>query len=565
MQTIDAVWFTRMAETALKRLRDHAPEINALNVFPVPDGDTGTNMTLTLEAGVAELRRAAEAHLGRALQAFARGLLMGARGNSGVILSQLFRGFAQACCDRAVLDASGLAKALEAGVHTAYQAVLEPAEGTVLTVARLAAARATAIAQRTSSVVTVMAETLEAARMALRQTPELLATLKKAGVVDAGGQGLVYVYEGFLDALRGEGAWTEGKALSIPGLAASEGAHASVSLRTMKAHSSTEPIVYGYCTEVLIGLNPAGAPAFREEALRETLSRHGDSILVVADGGLVKVHIHTETPGTVLNLAQTYGELLRIKIENMRQQHAQFLGGARDAADADFIEGAAEPGNAPKPYGVVAVAAGEGIARLFRGLGVDVVVEGGQTMNPSAAAIADAIRQTGARQVIVLPNNGNVVLTAEQAATLAGVPAIVVPTRSIPQGLAAMVAFDPDRSLDENRTAMLGAAAAVRTGLVTTAVRDGVTDGLAVRKGDYLGIAESAIVASGTELLPVVRQLLEALIDADASLVTVLAGADVDDQTVEEAISAIAAAWPELEVEAHRGEQPVYSFIFSVE
>lgn len=565
MQTIDAVWFTRMTETALKRLQDRAPEINALNVFPVPDGDTGTNMTLTLEAGVAELRRAAEAHLGRALQAFSRGLLMGARGNSGVILSQLFRGFAQACRDRSVLDASGLAMALEAGVQTAYQAVLEPAEGTVLTVARCAAARAVAIAQRTNSVVAVMAEALEAARMALRQTPELLAALKKAGVVDAGGQGLVYVYEGFLDALRGEGARAEGKALSIPGPAAADGAHAPVSPRTMPAHSPTEPIIYGYCTEVLIGLNPAGAPAFREEALREALSRHGDSILVVADEELVKVHIHTETPGTVLNLAQTYGELLRVKIENMRQQHAQFLGGARDAADADPIEGAAEPGNAPKPYGVVAVAAGEGIARLFRGLGVDVVVEGGQTMNPPAAAIADAIRQTGARQVIVLPNNGNVVLTAEQAATLAGVPAVVVPTRSIPQGLAAMVAFDPDRSLDENRTAMLGAAAAVRTGLVTTAVRDGETDGLAVRQGDYLGIAESAIVVAGPELLPVVRRLLEALIDADVSLVTVLAGADVDDQTVEEAISAIAAAWPGLEVEAHRGGQPVYSFIFSVE
>lgn len=565
MQTIDAARFARMAETALKRLKDRSSEINALNVFPVPDGDTGTNMTLTLEAGVTELQRAAEAHLGRALTAFSRGLLMGARGNSGVILSQLFCGFAQACQDRVDLDAFGLAQALEAGVQTAYQAVLEPVEGTVLTVAREAASRAMAIAPGADSVVAVMAEALEAARAALRQTPELLPTLKRVGVVDAGGQGLVCVYEGFLDALRGEGARVQAEALSKAGAGAPTPADVPVSPRPAQAHFRTEEIAYGYCTEVLIALDPAKASAFREDAFRQALSPYGDSLLVVADEKLVKVHLHTETPGTVLNLAQAYGELLRVKIENMREQHAHLLREANVAPSADRAGDPAEPGATDKAYGIVAVAAGEGIARLFRGLGVDVVVEGGQTMNPSAAAIAEAIRRTGARQVIVLPNNGNVVLAAQQAATLVDVPTVVVATRSIPQGLAAMVAFDPDRSLDENRTAMLDAAAAVKTGLVTTAVRDSVSGGVAIRQGDYLGIAEGSIVAAGSELLSIVRRLMEALIDPDASLVTVLAGAGVDDQTVEDVVSAIAAAWPELEVEAHRGGQPVYSFIFSVE
>ncbi|GAB7388092.1 DAK2 domain-containing protein [Bacillaceae bacterium] len=588
---IDGKLFAAMLQAGARSLASRAGDVNALNVFPVPDGDTGTNMNLTMQSGVEEALRTPSDRAGDVAQAFASGLLMGARGNSGVILSQLFRGFAKAVAGVAEIDSKLFAYALHAGVETAYQAVMRPVEGTILTVAKKASKQAMMTAERTDDLVAVMEEAFFAARNALQRTPELLPVLRQVGVVDAGAQGLVHIYEGFLAALQGETAEkapAKGKAAvtgdkkatdavreRVFGAAGGEGEQDPFTDRFAKEraqmHWKTEEIAYGYCTELIIRLPDKPPCPFPLAAFREEIGRFGDSLLVVTDENLVKIHIHAERPGEVLNLAQRYGELDRIKIENMRQQHAQIVHeeaekGKSQVSQPDGRPAFTAPTPAPKaPYGIVAVAMGQGIAEIFRSLGAERVIEGGQTMNPSTEDILREIESLNAEKVIILPNNGNVVLAAEQAARMAVPPTAVVPSRSIPQGLSALLAFDPQRSLEENRDRMTQALQRVKTGQVTYAVRDTQLEGIEIREGDYLGIAEGEIKTAAKDLLEAFRALVASLVAPEDEILTILYGEGVSQEQAAEAASWTEAHYPHLAIEVHHGGQPLYYFILAVE
>ncbi|MBE3563342.1 MAG: DAK2 domain-containing protein [Hydrogenibacillus schlegelii] len=658
-----------LLEAGFDRLRTKKAEVDRLNVFPVPDGDTGTNMALTMAEGVAAAREAARvpgAGVGAVAKAFSRGVLMGARGNSGVILSQLFRGFAERLAGSEAADVRAFAEALEAGVKTAYAAVMKPVEGTILTVAREAARSARqavdggrtgafgrpAAGTRTAHPAIAEAEAwgaanaearavwtalfaawLEAAREALAKTPELLPTLRAAGVVDAGGYGLIVIFEGMSEALTGGlvgGAFVPAGASGHaddrpPGGRPAAGPDAEPFLGPedhLPPDTRPEDLRYGYCTEVIVRLEPNRASAFDLETFREAVSRFGDSLLVAVDGDLVKVHVHSETPGAVLDFAQGYGELVKIKIDNMREQIRRRLarataapGGpeAGPAAPVDHArkvnaqERAVRIGSAPavgpsapagfalldgtgaasappvgpdafarprapvegtappaKAQAIVAVVAGAGFRRIFKSLGVDVVVEGGQTMNPSAEAIVRAIRAARAETVFVLPNNKNVVLAAEQAAGLSG-GAVVVPTTSVAAGLAAALAFHPAATPEENAARMQKAAEAVRAIEFTRAVRDAVYDGEPIREGEWLALSGGALVARGEDLVKVALSTLREAVDDEASVVTVYFGAGLPADVRDRLPAAIRQAFPDVDVETHDGGQPVYPLILAVE
>jgi len=581
--------FIRMVEAGALQLKTNADKVNALNVFPVPDGDTGTNMNLTLTSGVEELRRRPSEHLGKAAEALAKGLLMGARGNSGVILSQLFRGFSKAVADHESADARLFAAALQSGVDMAYKAVVRPVEGTILTVAKEAAKRAGHVAKRTSNVGVVMREVLAGGGEALARTPELLPVLKQVGVVDSGGQGLIYIYEGFasaLEALEGEpelpgvpyaAFGTESIDVSFeaerPLPAAYE--HGAEPGRA-QAKLATEDIEFGYCTEFIVTLNPAklaGRP-FDEERFRRELSQFGDSLLVVADEDLVKVHIHAEYPGSVMNHAQTFGELSRIKIENMRDQHAHLL---REEAPglhisaADLPKEAAmavkqEAAMAAKRYGFVAVSAGEGISAIFRSLGVDEILPGGQTMNPSTEDIVKSIGKVDAQTVFVLPNNSNIIMAAQQAVELVeNKQVIVIPSKSIPQGIAAALAFQEHAAPEENADEMQQALQQVQSGQVTYAVRDTQMDGMDIRQGDYIGIHNGKIVVSEPDCVASCRSLIDRMAESGAEIVTLYSGEDASEDMTRRLIEYVEQTYPELELEVHSGGQPLYYYIISAE
>jgi uncharacterized protein len=556
IRILDGRLFAEMVFQGAAHLSNNAKAVDALNVFPVPDGDTGTNMNLSMTSGAKEVKNNISDHIGKVGNALAKGLLMGARGNSGVILSQLFRGFAKAVEAKKEINSAEFAAALEAGVTTAYKAVMKPVEGTILTVAKDAAKRAVEVAKKEQDIAIVMEEVVKEAKASLQRTPELLPVLKEVGVVDSGGQGLVYVYEGFLSALKGENV-ADRKPVEVSMQELINAEHH----KSAQSHIDTDEIEFGYCTEFMVRFerDKLQKHPFSEEAFRQDLSRFGDSLLVIADDELVKVHIHTEQPGEVLTYGQKYGSLINIKIENMRQQHANIVNQERNAASS------ASKAKQKEKYGIVTIAMGSGVAELFKSIGAHVVIEGGQTMNPSTEDIVKAIESINAETVFVLPNNKNIIMTAQQAATVVNQKVIVIPSKTVPQGMSALLAFNPSLSEEQNEKAMTVALSRVKTGQVTFSVRDTTIDGVEIEKDDYMGLADNKIVAAERDKLSVAKQLLNTLIDEDSEIVTMIYGEEATEEEVEAIVSYIEETYPDVEVEVHDGKQPLYPFIFSVE
>lgn len=538
----------RMLKQGASALQKHSKEVDAMNVFPVPDGDTGTNMSLTIRSGVEQLQE--NDHAGDTAKRFSKGLLMGARGNSGVILSQLFRGFAKSMEKKAELRTEDVAEAFEQGVDAAYRAVMKPVEGTILTVAREAS-----LAMKNEhdagglGLEEWMRRFLKAAKEALAYTPEQLPVLKEVGVVDSGGQGLVYIYEGMLHALTGE---EEEEGESAPSL------DQLIKLEHHKdpaAQGGSEAITYGYCTEVMVRF-VGSEPSFQEEAFREELSVHGDSLLVVCDEELLKVHIHAEEPGKILEKSQRYGELIHIKIENMREQNRalQQQGPSVGEEAVSLV-----------PYGFVTVTTGDGIAALFESLGVQEVVHGGQSMNPSTEDLLEAVSRVQAEHVFLLPNNGNIVMAAEQAADISDKQVTVIPTKTVPQGLAGMLAFDDTKDAEANKEAMKEATRYVKSGQITHAVRETSIDGKKIQEGDFMGIWEKDIVTVHQEMKQAFQELLAQMVDSDSEIITLISGEDVSEKQADELAAEIEQAYPDVEIETHTGGQPLYQYIVSVE
>ncbi|NCU16241.1 DAK2 domain-containing protein [Pallidibacillus pasinlerensis] len=552
---IDGNRFAEMIFHGANNLSRNAEYVDSLNVFPVPDGDTGTNMNLSIQSGAKEVRRNIQPHVGNVGKALSKGLLMGARGNSGVILSQLFRGFAKSIEDKEVLYVEDFVQALDAGVKTAYKAVMKPVEGTILTVAKDAAKKAVEIGSKTKDLTELMEEVVKEAKASLQRTPDLLPVLKEVGVVDSGGQGLVFVFEGFLANLKGvQLDEIEAPEVSMEQLVKHEH-HKSV-----QSFMDTEDIKFGYCTEFMVKFqeDKLKENPFSEDEFRNALSEIGDSLLVIADDEVVKVHVHTEQPGNALNYGQRFGELINLKIENMRMQHSNIL-------EADKQASAPAPAKKRSEYGIITVAIGRGISELFKSIGAQVVIEGGQTMNPSTEDIVKAIEEVNADKVFVLPNNKNIILAAEQARDLVEQEVVVIPSRTVPQGLSALLAFNPSSDLKQNEEAMLEALSNVKTGQVTYAIRDTNIDGLTINKGDFMGIKEGDIVVSNTDLLSTTKELLNQLLDDESEILTIIKGEETTDEQVEEVVSYVEEHFEDVEVEVHDGKQPLYNFILSVE
>ncbi len=538
------------------RLSANAKLVDSLNVFPVPDGDTGTNMNLSMTSGAKEVKNNVQDHIGKVGSSLAKGLLMGARGNSGVILSQLFRGFAKNIEPKATIDSKEFALAFEAGVETAYKAVMKPVEGTILTVAREASKAGLAASETETDIIAIMEAILKEAKASLKRTPELLPVLKEVGVVDSGGQGLVFVYEGFLAELKGEKlAETPESMPKMDELVKAEH-HINV-----QGHMKTEDIEFGYCTEFMVRFEPEkiAENPFNEEQFRNDLSQYGDSLLVIADDDIVKVHVHAENPGNCLNYAQKFGSLIKIKIENMREQHSTILN-----ETANDLRETAPVKMEKKDFGVVAIAMGEGIADLFRSIGADVVIEGGQTMNPSTEDIVKAIESVNADHVYILPNNKNIIMAAEQASDVMEKAVTVIPSKTIPQGLTALLSFNPTASASENEEIMKDALENVITGQVTFAVRDTNIEGLEIEKNDYMGLIDGKIKVKNKDRVEAAKQVLENII-GDAEILTILYGEESSEDEVERLVQYCEDSYPDVEVEVHNGKQPLYSYIFAAE
>ncbi|MEC1504617.1 DAK2 domain-containing protein [Bacillus haynesii] len=555
IRNLDGKAFAEMVLYGAHHLSQNANVVDALNVFPVPDGDTGTNMNLSMTSGAKEVEQINTANIGKVALSLSRGLLMGARGNSGVILSQLFRGFGKSIEQKSEINAKEFAAAFQAGVDTAYKAVMKPVEGTILTVAKDAAKKAVLTAQTETDIIKVMEAVVNEAEASLERTPELLPVLKEVGVVDSGGKGLLYVYEGFLASLKGEKLSEKAAALpSLNDLVSAE------HHKNAQSHMNTEDIEFGYCTEFMVKLD-SGKRNFNEDTFRQDLSGFGDSLLVVSDENIAKVHIHAEYPGEVMTYAQKYGSLINMKIENMREQHTAILSQNKQETAAPAEKAAAEK----QPYGIVTVAMGEGIAELFESIGATKVIEGGQTMNPSTEDIVQAIKDANADTVVILPNNSNIVMAANQAADVAGQHVIVIPTKTVPQGMAALLAFNPALGADENEAAMLDAIGEVKSGQITYAVRDTNIDGIDIKKGDFMGILNGKIVETASDQLTAAKKLIAGMIDEDSEIVTVIKGEDAPEEEAEELAAFISETYEDVEVEVHDGKQPLYSYILAVE
>ncbi|MDQ0217119.1 DAK2 domain-containing protein [Peribacillus cavernae] len=550
--------FAEMIIQGANHLAANAKMVDALNVFPVPDGDTGTNMNLSMTSGAKEVQHNVQEHIGKVGISLSRGLLMGARGNSGVILSQLFRGFSKSIESKAEINSHEFASALEAGVETAYKAVMKPVEGTILTVAKDAAKQAVTSAKKQTDIILVMEEVVKEAKASLSRTPDLLPVLKEVGVVDSGGQGLVLVYEGFLAELKGE--HLPGSPSNIPTMDELVSAEHHMNVQ---GHINTEDIVYGYCTEFMVRLeaDKLAVKSFNEEAFRNDLSEYGDSLLVISDDDIVKVHIHSEHPGDCLNYGQQYGSLIKLKIDNMREQHSSIVG---------EMHAPLETGVSPAPkekneYSVVSVVMGSGLSDLFKSIGSKSVIEGGQTMNPSTEDIVRAAREANAKNIIILPNNKNIIMAAEQAADVVEANVIVIPSRTVPQGMAALLAFNPAASPKDNETAMKDALSHVKTGQITYAVRDTSIEGLEIETGDFMGLADGKIKVKNKNRLLAAKDLLAQMIDGDSEILTILYGEDAAREEVDELAAFCNETFKDLEIEIYNGKQPLYSYIFSIE
>ena len=554
MSNITTSLFQEMVQAASTRLNKQAEYVNSLNVFPVPDGDTGTNMGMTIENGAKEVADKSASIVGEVAAIFAKGLLMGARGNSGVITSQLFRGFSQSVKGKDELDGQALALAFQSGVEVAYKAVMKPVEGTILTVSRGAAIGAKKKAEATNDAVEVMKAALEGAKAALAKTPDMLPVLKEVGVVDSGGQGLVFIYEGFLSALTGEYIASEDFQATPATMSQMINAehHKSVA-----GHVATEDITFGYCTEIMVALKqgPTYVKDFDYDEFRNYLNELGDSLLVVNDDEIVKVHVHTEDPGLVMQEGLKYGSLVKVKVDNMRNQHE---------AQLEKEEKATKPAE-EKEYAIIAVVAGDGLAEIFKAQGVDYIISGGQTMNPSTEDFIKAVDQVNARNIIFLPNNKNIFMAAQSAAEVLEQPTTVIETRTLPQGLTSLLAFDSGKTIEENHERMTAALSDVVSGSITTAVRDTTIDGLEIHEKDNLGMVDGKILVSNPDMLTTLKATFAKMLDEDSEIVSIYIGEDGDEELANGLAQDLMEEYEDLEVEIHQGNQPVYPYIFSVE
>lgn len=561
--SINSKLLARMFLAGAKNLDSKKDWINELNVFPVPDGDTGTNMTMTIMSAAKEVSSLTEPTMVELAKAISSGSLRGARGNSGVILSQLFRGFCKVIKEYDEIDVTILCEACQKAVETAYKAVMKPKEGTILTVAKGAAEKALELSDETEDVVTFVEEVIKQAEYVLDQTPEMLPVLKQAGVVDSGGQGLVQVLKGAYDALIG-------KEIDYT----IEGAPIGAAPAKISAETEAE-IKFGYCTEFIIVLN-APMSDNEEHAYKAFLESIGDSIVVVADDEIVKTHVHTNDPGLALQKALTFGSLSKIKIDNMREEHQEKLIkdsqklAAQQKAEEEAYEAAQadeKTNNMPaKEMGFVSVSIGEGMNEVFRGLGVDYLIEGGQTMNPSTEDMLNAIEHVNAKTVFILPNNKNIIMAANQAVDLVeDKQIIVIPTKTIPQGITALVNYIPDHSAEENKEQMMAEIENVKTGQVTYAVRDTEIDGKTIKQNDFMGIGDKSILSVGTDLMATTLEMVDAMVDEDSAIVSIYFGSDSDEDSANELAAAIEEKYPDVEVEVNDGGQPIYYYVISVE
>ena len=561
--SINSKLLARMFLAGAKNLDSKKDWINELNVFPVPDGDTGTNMTMTIMSAAKEVSSLTNPTMAELAKAISSGSLRGARGNSGVILSQLFRGFCKVIKEYDEIDVTILCEACQKAVETAYKAVMKPKEGTILTVAKGAAEKALELSDETEDVVTFVEEVIKQAEYVLDQTPEMLPVLKQAGVVDSGGQGLVQVLKGAYDALIG-------KEIDYT----IEGAPTGAAPAKISAETEAE-IKFGYCTEFIIVLN-APMSDNEEHAYKAFLESIGDSIVVVADDEIVKTHVHTNDPGLALQKALTFGSLSKIKIDNMREEHqeklikdSQKLAAQQKAEEEAYEAAQAEEktNNMPaKEMGFVSVSIGEGMNEVFRGLGVDYLIEGGQTMNPSTEDMLNAIEHVNAKTVFILPNNKNIIMAANQAVDLVeDKQIIVIPTKTIPQGITALVNYIPDHSAEENKELMMAEIENVKTGQVTYAVRDTEIDGKTIKQNDFMGIGDKSILSVGTDLRATTLEMVDAMVDEDSAIVSIYFGSDSDEDSANELAAAIEEKYPDVEVEVNDGGQPIYYYVISVE
>ena len=549
MEKINGLVLAEMIDLGSKNLAKNAEKINSLNVFPVPDGDTGTNMNLSMSSGAKETAANVVENIGELGKSFSKGLLMGARGNSGVILSQLFRGMSQYIADKKEIDAKEFAAAIQNGVSIAYKAIIKPVEGTILTVAREAAEAGVKVAENTNNVIEVMEAIYAEAQASLKRTPDLLPILKEVGVVDSGGQGLVCVYQGFVAALKGE---------KIDGLEAVE--TNVVDMQFEDDHDmdfmSPEDIVYGFCTEFTVRLD-GEKKEFDEDKFRADMSKFGDSLLVISDSEYVKIHVHTETPGDVFNYGQQYGELIKIKSDNMREQHREVLR-KQEAKQATVPKEL-------KEQAMISISMGARLSKVLTSMGVDYIVEGGQTMNPSTEDIMKAIKEVNAKNIFIFPNNKNIQLAAKQAAELAEENVFVVESKTAPQGLAAVMVFNPQAAPEENFANMQEVLSTVSTLEVTHAVRDTNIEGVEIKKDEFMGIRNGKIVVSNLSLNTVLEELLEKSIDEDIEIVTLYLGEESTEEYTDFLEQLIEEKYPDVEVELIESGQPVYPYIIGVE
>lgn len=554
---LNAQQFKDMVVSGAQYLTENVELINSLNVFPVPDGDTGTNMNMTFVSGCDYLVKTDTDHIGQAALSLAKGLLMGARGNSGVILSQIFRGFSQAIKDMEVIDAQGFVAAFAGGVESAYKAVMKPVEGTILTVAREAAIAGDIKSKDTDNIIDIMQAIVDGATVALDNTPNQLPVLKQVGVVDSGGKGLLCVYEGFLANLTGERVISKNQSQKD-----ANHAHAIFGDYEDEHPMSMEDITYGFCTEIMVRIDHSGqAPkTFDEMAFKQSLDAMGDSLLVVADDEIVKVHVHTEDPGKVMQMGQEFGELIKIKVDNMREQ-------VRDLEGQEATHQTNKADTPSKAVGLIAVAAGQGMVELFESMGVDYVLEGGQTMNPSTEDFAKAIEHINAESFIILPNNKNIVMAAEQASQVMEQPIEVVKTTNIPQGIAALVGFNPEADLATNAQMMTEMSETVVSGQITYAIRDTEIDGVDIHTNDYMGIVDGKIKLANPDLASALEETLLLMLEAseEGEIVTIFVGEDGEESMAEEVSDRIMAAHPDVECDIIMTDQPVYHFLLSVE
>ncbi len=544
---INGKLFADMIIQGAQNLSNNADLVDSLNVYPVPDGDTGTNMNLTMTSGREEVENNLSKNIGELGKTFSKGLLMGARGNSGVILSQLFRGFCKNIESESEINLKLLAESFQAGVETAYKAVMKPVEGTILTVAKDAAQAAVEKANNTEDCIELMEYIIVKANESLKNTPNLLAVLKEVGVVDSGGKGLLCVYEGFLKALKGEKV--EAKVAKID---KDEFVHDEHDFHGV---INTEDIIYGYCTEMMVRFGK-NKKAFDEQEFRQDMSQFGDSLLVINDEEIVKVHVHTEYPGKVFNYGQQYGELIKLKVENMREQHREVIRKEQHTA---------KPKMETVETAIITISMGEGISEIFKSMGATHIISGGQTMNPSTEDIVKVIEQSKCKRAIILPNNKNILMASEQAASIVDAEAVVIPTKSIPQGISALFQYDVDATLEENKAQMADSVNNVKSGSLTYAVRDTKIDGVEIKKDAFMGLIEDKIVSSQSDQLTTVTELLNEMLAEDSEILTVIIGQDAEQAVTDNMINWIEEQYPDVEVEVHEGGQPIYQYFFSVE